>query len=287
MKLLAWFALFATAAQCVFAFDLTVVSYNVESDKDTDPAKVVQDLQRIPTSHVWGLVEVDSADLETYRDAIDPSYTLIFGNTGFNSGRPDDRLAIVFDPTVLELRGQAEELSAAGGSRHPLLAKFRVISTGGEFWFVVNHLQRGLGDPTNERRQAQADWLDKWAQQKADNVNPPAIVLAGDYNFDVTPYTKRGNPAFEIFMYNGMFRWVEPGCLVDNSCPLTGTGCHDHYNSILDFVFLAGPARHWSATSEMLFLDDVDYCANERLGTSNQMIPGGADHRPIRAVLTF
>jgi hypothetical protein len=26
------------------------------------------------------------------------------------------------------------------------------------------------------------------------------------------------------------------------ACPLTGTGCNTNYNSILDFVFLAGPA---------------------------------------------
>lgn len=278
--------LFVLAAQPAFAFDLTVVSYNVESDADTDPAKVVQDLQRIPAAHIWGLVEVDSADLETYRAAIGQNFVLIAGSTGINTGRPDDRLAIIFDPAVLAQVGQTEELSAAGGSRHPLLARFRVIATGAEFWFVLNHLQRGSGR-TDERRQAQADWLNKWAQGKADNVNPPAIVLAGDYNFDVTPYTRRGNPAFELFMYDGMFRWVEPACLADQSCPVTGTGCHPHFNSILDFVFLAGPARHWSATSEILFKDEAAYCANEKLTVGGQMVPGGADHRPVRAVLSF
>lgn len=274
--------LFTMAAQPAFAFDLIIVSYNVESDADTDPAKVVQDLQRIPASHIWGLVEVDSADLQTYRAAIGQNFVLIAGNTGIQSGR-DDRMAIIFDPTVLEQTEQAEELSPAGGSRHPLLAKFRVIATGDEFWFVVNHLQRGR----EETRQAQADWLNKWAQGKADNVNPPAIVLVGDYNFDVTPYTRRGNAAFGLFMQDGMFRWVESPCIADNSCPLTGTGCHPHFNSILDFVFLTGPARHWTATAEILFKDEADYCAKERLQSGGQMVPGGADHRPIRAVLTF
>ncbi len=40
----------------------TVVSYNVESDKGTDPAEVVQDIQQIPASHIWGLVEVDTGE---------------------------------------------------------------------------------------------------------------------------------------------------------------------------------------------------------------------------------
>ncbi|MCZ6592085.1 MAG: hypothetical protein O7B98_13215, partial [Alphaproteobacteria bacterium] len=152
-----------------------------------------------------------------------------------------------------------------------------------EFWFVVNHLQRGR----EQTRQAQAAWLSEWAQRRAKTQTNPAIVLAGDFNFDVTPYTKHGNRAFDLFMQDGMFRWVVPGCVDTDTCPLTGSGCNPTFNSILDFVFLAGPARHWSATSEILFKDEVDYCPNERLGTSGQMIPGGADHRPVRAVLTF
>ena len=262
-------------AHPVLAFELSVVSYNVESDSDTDATAVAQDIQRIPQSHIWGLVEVDTPDLEAYRAAIGQDFVLIPGNTGQYSNRPDDRMAIIFDSDVLEQIGQTEELSAAGGSRHPLLARFRVKATGQEFWFVLNHLQRGR----EETRQAQADWLNKWAQGKADNQVPPSIVLLGDYNFDVTPYTKRGNEAFDLFMQDGMFRWVEPGCLAANSCPLTGTGCHPQFNSILDFVFLAGPARRWSASSEILFKDDADYCALEG--------QGGADHRPVRAILTF
>lgn len=257
-----------------YAFDLTVVAYNLESSSDTDPAVVVQDIQQIPQSHLWALVEVDTPDLQTYRAAIGQNFTLIEGDTGIRSG-PDDRMAIVFDNTVLEQVGQPEELSAAGGSRHPLLAKFRVLATGDEFWFVVNHLQRGR----EQTRQGQADWLNQWARGKADNQVPPAIVLAGDFNFDVTPYTKRGNRAFDLFMQDGMFRWVVPGCVDNNSCPLTGSGCNPTFNSILDFVFLAGPARHWTGTSQILFKDDATYCADE----SN----GGADHRPVRVVLTF
>lgn len=253
-----------------FAFDLTVVAYNVESDSDTNPTTVAQNIQDIPQSHLWGLVEVDPDDFQTYRNAIDSNFTLIEGGTGGN-----DRLAIVFDNTVLEQVGQTQELSTAGGTRHPLLAKFRVLATGDQFWFVVNHLQRGR----EETRQAQADWLNKWAQGRVQTQTNPAIILAGDFNFDVTPYTKQGNRAFDLFMQDGMFRWVVPGCVDTNTCPLTGTGCTARFNSILDFVFLAGPARQWSATSEILFKDDATYCDDE---TS-----GGADHRPVRAVLTF
>ena len=80
------------AVEPALAFQLSVVSYNVESDRDTDPAKVVQDLQRIRHSHLWGLVEVNRADLETYRATIGQTFVLIAGETGSTSGRPDDRM---------------------------------------------------------------------------------------------------------------------------------------------------------------------------------------------------
>lgn len=261
------------------AFELTVVSYNVESDskynkksntKDTEPDSVAKDLKRIPKSHIWGLSEVQKKDFETYRKAIGKNFKLIEGETG-----GADRLAIVFDPDVLEQIGDMDELSEAGGSRHPLIEKFKVKRTEQEFLFVVNHLQRGA----NSVRKAQAAWLNIWAREEAKKKNPSAIILVGDYNFDVNPYTKQGNPAYELFMQNGMFRWVEPSCIADRSCPTTGTGCNSEYNSILDFVFLAGSARSWKAKSEILFKDEADYCEKEE--------SGGSDHRPIRAVLTI
>ena len=255
------------------AFDLTVVSFNVESDSDTLPAKVADDLRRILPLHIWGLSEVNAKDFEIYRRAIGDEFGLIEGNTGRG-----DRLAIIFDARILEQKN-VEELSDARGSRHPLVAKFKIKGSKREFLFVVNHLQRG----NKYVRQTQAGWLNQWAQKKAEGKDPPAIIFAGDYNFDVSPSTRKGNTAFDLFMSNGTIRWVEPACIFDNNCPSTGTGCNKRYDSILDFVFLAGSAQSWTATSEILFKNDATYCANE--GSNKK--PGASDHRPIRAVLTF
>ena len=254
------------------SFELTVVSYNVESDSDTKSDSVATDLKRVPQSHIWGLSEVYARDFETYRKAIGENFELIEGETGST-----DRLAIIFDPAVLEQIGQKYEPDA-GGSRHPLIARFKVKETNQEFLFVVNHLQRGRGS-TDKKRQAQAKWLNNWVQGKAEKGTLPAIILAGDYNFDVDPKTKKGNPAYKFFMKNGRFRWVEPFCIASGNCPPTGTACNPRYNSILDFVFLAGPAQTWKAESEILFKDETNYCKKEELG--------GSDHRPIRAVLTI
>ena len=247
-------------------FELAVVSYNVESDADTDPDTVARDIARIPESHLWGLSEVDPRHFDKYRIAVGDRYKILKGTTG-----GADRLALVYDPEILTVKENAE-LSEAGGSRHPLMARFEMNGPGREIIVVLNHLQRG-----NARtRRAQAQWLNQWAAKA--NDEPPSVILLGDYNFDVEPNTKRGNRAYELFLEGGVFRWIEPSCIAQAACPATGTGCNPRYSSILDFVFLAGDARTWAATSEILFKNDATYCRNEKRG--------GSDHRPVCALVS-
>lgn len=258
------------------AVDLTFVSFNVESDADTTPSAVARDISRIPASDVWALSEVSPRDFETYRMAVGENYRMFRGSTGGS-----DRLAIIYDPDVLSVVDEAVELSDAGGSRHPLMAVFAVNETNEEVWVVANHLQRGSGEDAafNGTRQNQAAWLNRWAAEHSEAERVPSMVLIGDFNFDVSQSTRRGNRSYEIFTRNGIFRWVEPSCLADSSCPATGTQCNPRFGSILDFVFLAGAAREWEASSEILFKNDPTYCENDD--------DGGADHFPVRAVLSF
>lgn len=257
-------------------FDLSVVSYNVESDSDTDPEVVAADIALIPESHLWGLSEAPPGYFDTYRAAIGNRYQIIKGTTGGG-----DRLAIVYDPEVLAER-DSKEFSGAGGSRHPLMARFKIKGTTREIIVVLNHLQRGSGREAanNPTRQAQARWLNGWATGTVAVDDPPAMILLGDYNFDFDIHDKDGNRAYDYFMESAIFRWIEPPCLAQGSCPSTGTGCNDDYSSVLDFVFLAGAAKTWTATSEILFKSKAAaYCANDS--------EGGADHFPVRAILTL
>ena len=269
--LLGVFILISFTAQAS-ATDLTVISFNVESDRDTNPKVVANVIKKITTDHnphIWGLSEVRARDFETYRKAAGSNFKIIRGL----SGRAD-RLAIVYNPKVLT-QIEVKELSDAGGSRHPLMAKFKLNGSQREFYFVVNHLQRGK----SHVRQNQARWLNKWVRNMTKVKDVPAIIFAGDYNFDVDPDTKKGNKAFDLFMADNVVRWIKPSCIAQADCPETGTGCDRRYNSILDFVFLAGNAINWKATSEILFKDSSGYCADE--------LTGGSDHRPIKAVLEF
>ena len=221
-------------AACASAFELVVVSYNVESDSDTSADVVSQDIADIPVSHLWALAEVNAGDFGAYREAVGQEYAILQGTTGRS-----DRLAIVYDPRVLTVLGDAVKLSDAGGSRHPFMARFRAADSDAELVVVANHLQRGNA----QTRQAQAQWLNGWAASITDVETPPAVVLLGGFNFDVEPDNETDNRAYDLFLEGDVFHWVRPLCLDQDTCPATGTGCNPRYTSILDFVFLAGAAK--------------------------------------------
>jgi hypothetical protein len=90
-------------------------------------------------------------------------------------------------------------------------------------------------------------------------------VLTGDYNFDVNINTKKGNPAFVAMTDEGVFRWLEP-------TPFRAT---HKAGSVLDFVFLSGPAQKWSGLTEVVKLSD------DAVDTLS-----GSDHRPVKTRLS-
>lgn len=258
------FSSVATTAPA-FAANLSVISYNVESDdiEDTDPQKVAEDIQRIAGADLWGFSEVANRDAAAiFRDAVaypGADFDSRLGTTGSN-----DKLQFVFNQNVLRLIDW-DELDNSGGTRAPLFARFEFIPNGQQFLFTVNHFNRG----DKEKRQKQAQTLRDWAERET-----LPIIAVGDYNFDFNPQTKSGNQAFEIFLEDDTFEWLEPQCLRNGNCPDTGTQCDPRYNSILDFVFVANEAKKWSADSQVLFLDEA-VCSKEKEGYS--------DHRPVIA----
>lgn len=67
----------------------------------------------------------------------------------------------------------------------------------------------------------------------------------------------------------GLWEWIKPTTLVTTQC--SGDPCA--FNSVLDFVFTAGAARDWQATSEII-VRDGDFPDDETT----------SDHRPVKAV---
>lgn len=263
---------------------LVVVTYNVESDADTNPDRVADTIATVVNSTpippaLWGFSEVpDTAAANQYAAAAGNGFEVIVGTTG-NS----DKLAIAYDPDRLKLvDGSVVELTNSGGSRAPLVAEFEVLPGGPAILVVDNHFNRGSED----RRNAQARFLRGWIEERTQ----PVIAL-GDFNFDyavdldfVQPSNCRqvdiaaGNEAFQIFTTSDAIRWIEPDCLNDPmiACPPTGTACDPCFNSILDFVFLAAAAKDWPGRSQIL-RPRPDYCEVEGAG--------GADHYPVLAAI--
>jgi endonuclease/exonuclease/phosphatase family metal-dependent hydrolase len=218
---------------------------------------------------LWALTEVEGKDaaliFKQAAEKNDGKYRYIIGDTGHGYGGRADRLAILYRLDTLKLLKHSE-LDYMPGSRKPLLAEFRHKATGIKFSFMVNHFNRGNAN----KRRKQASRLNQWTKKQTQ-----AVVMAGDYNFDFNPKSKKGNRAFNILTQGNAVKWVQPECVLDGDCPKTGTQCDRRYNSILDFFFVAGKAKQWDAVSEVL-LKEAGYCKRDRKGY--------ADHRPVMAV---
>ena len=104
-----------------------------------------------------------------------------------------------------------------------------------EFIVVLNHLARGNA----ELRREQARALRLWVAAQ----NAPVLAI-GDYNFDYDFPTGKGNEAFEEFLSDDTWQWVEPAKLVDtNWSDRDEDGVDDYPDSCLDFMFVSGKAK--------------------------------------------
>lgn len=246
---------------------ITIVTYNTESDADTDPVLVAEDIARIAEGvDLWALTEVGAklGSVKTYRDAAASSgarYRYVLGKHG-----KADRLAVLYDIGKFQ-EESTRELTHIPGSRKPLVVELRHKQSGIRFFLVANHFNRRDA----ERRQVQAEELRKWAIRRR-----LPVILAGDFNFDFDPKTGEGNAAFDIFMEGEGILMLEPACVANGNCPRTGTQCDQKYNSILDFVFLSGHADEWTGSAEILMRERAT-CVRDR--------QGHADHRPVKAVI--
>lgn len=245
------------------AQSLSVASFNVESG-DATTVRLSQDIQRVAPTDVWGFSEVLNdtwgSAFEATLSAGGTDYDRILGTTG-----GDDRLLIVYNKARLQLLRHFElsDVNIGGTGRAPLVSHFRIRENGQEFLFMVNHLFRNAAD----RRREQATRLNTWA-----TAQPLPVIAVGDYNFDWNlPDGESDHDAgYDNMTRNDVFRWVRPATLVK-------TQCNPNFNSVLDFVFVSGPAKNWQARSEILFTEP-EYCQDD---------PQRSDHRPVHAMFAL
>jgi hypothetical protein len=251
---------------------LRVAGWNMESH-ESDDAPLREQLAAKQGVDVWGLSEVRDADaLAAFElgaeQGENADFEALLGTTGGG-----DKLAVIFDTTVVELVG-LEELTELqeGISNHraALVAHFRGRSTGQEFLFLVNHLARG--DRALRRRQAA--FLNDWAEAQT-----LPVIAVGDYNFDYHVAFGDGgerDPAFDAMVEDGAFIWVRPETLVK-------TQASDSFQTVLDFVFVANPIPAWTGESVILARAGDEPAPPGDFDDSDQ----ATDHRPVDATFSM
>lgn len=247
----------------LYAEELTVIGYNVESGGAQSNA-VGQRISHIDGCDVWGLSEVQNASwAQQFEDAAEQgegpnaNFERVIGTTG-----GADKLLIIYDNKRFEKINDFEltHINVGGRVRAPLVAHLRERDSGQEFLFMVNHLYRSRSG----QRHLQARMLNQWARQQT-----LPIIAVGDYNFDwdVEDGDTDHDEGYDEMIGGGIFTWVRP------PPPLKKTHCSTRFNSVLDFVFVAGDAKGWGGTSEILVAPGD--CPDD-----NQT----SDHRPVKAV---
>jgi hypothetical protein len=124
-------------------------------------------------------------------------------------------------------------------------------------------------------RRRQAAGLRKWAEAQS-----LPLLAIGDYNFDYNFHDKAGNRAFQLFTKYNVWEWLRPEKLIDsiwadNDPRLPDVLRTDRYPaSILDFIFVAGPAQQWQAKSWVV-VRPGDFPDSDET----------SDHRPVAGVV--
>ncbi|MEQ9549589.1 MAG: endonuclease/exonuclease/phosphatase family protein [Coleofasciculus sp. G3-WIS-01] len=246
---------------CANASELKVASFNVESGDAVPSVIARKHIAPLEDIDIWGFSEVQNetwlTDLEQgTEEGENADFQTILGRTGRG-----DRLAIAYNSNLLEevKHYELDDINIGGRVRAPLVAQFRFKPTGEEFLFVVNHLYR----TSESSRHEQARLLNEWGRSQE-----LPIIAAGDYNFDWDVISGVHDEGWDFLTADDVFTWVKPEKLI-------ATICSNRYNGVLDFVFVAGEAKNWSASSVILYGDPSDaYCPDDQTTS---------DHRPILA----
>ena len=253
-----------TATIPASAQSLSLMTWNVESD-GSDPAVIAEQLGQLAGHWIYALTEVDNRQFERFRSALGANFKSING-----THKENDYLQIIYDASKLELLGWSEieeegdiKFNRENRSlRCPLYARFKRNDNEQIFQVVTNHLARGNA----KFRTKQAVGLREWARGQT----VPTISI-GDFNFDFEFATRQGNTAFNEFMRDGIWKWIEPKKLVDtNWYDRENDGQDDYPGSMLDFAFVAGPAKKMKWQCEVL-VRDGDFPDNKKT----------SDHRPV------
>ncbi len=245
---------------------ISILAWNIELG-GSELATIQQQLEELAPFDILALSEVPKKSSS--------DFTKRWGNEASRIGEKGGEacLMLTWNPDKFE-KIQSQELTrindqefAPGIQSAPLVAQLRHKRSSTEFIVVMNHLTRG----SEELRKRQATLLVDWAKQQS-----LPIIAVGGYNFDYDIPTKKGNAAFDAFLSDATWQWIEPKPMVDtNWADRNRDGKDDYPDSMLDFSFAAGPATQWTLESKII-IREGDFPDNEKT----------SDQRPIRTTVT-
>jgi endonuclease/exonuclease/phosphatase family metal-dependent hydrolase len=245
---------------------ISILAWNVESG-GSDPNVIAQQLKELGSPDIVCLSEVGPNNFDLFKSALGATYIAINGTTG-----RADRLQIIYNSQKFdalqtqELQQYREHTLNNGNHRSPLFVRLAMRGTERQFILMVNHLARGNA----ELRKLQAIGLREWARDQ----NAPLIAI-GDFNMDFDFPTERGNEAFSEMVRDNIWMWVRPEPLIDtNWADRDNDGIDDYPDSMLDFAFVAGPAKTWSPHCTVI-VRPGDFPDDQTT----------SDHRPIQLIV--
>lgn len=247
---------------------LSVLAWNVESGGN-DPDVIAAQLKDLTGYDIYCLSEVHADNFGKYTNALPTGFVSV--NSSLGGG---DRLQIIFNSNRFELLQQKElhdhgEYKLNNGNhRSPLFVRLKDRGSSIEFIVMTNHLARRNA----ELRKQQAVGMREWARDQ--NV---AVINIGDFNMDFDFRTQQGNSAFPEMIRDNIWSWVKPVEFIDtNWSDPDGDGKDNYPDSMLDFAFVAGPAKDWNPECRAI-VREGDFPDDDTT----------SDHRPIELTLTL
>lgn len=225
------------------AQQFSIMAWNIEGSS-SDPAVIKNQLgEFLEPFDILALMEVSPGQIEDLGGQ--------FQKTSYAAGTSSNiRLLVAWDDTkfeatrVIELREYNGVVIGEGGQRAPLIVTLRIKDGGREFHLINNHLARGNEDKRNQ----QANALVEWARNQA-----LPVIAVGDFNMDYEFKSQKGNEAFSIMQRDGIYTWIKPFPLIDtNWYDKEHDGKDDFPESILDYTFVAGPAKDWKISTHVI-----------------------------------
>lgn len=279
------FALFMSVTMVAHAQDLTVVTFNTESDDaDTSIGLVSQQIAELGELDILAMQEVESTSAlsrytKTIAETLGGKWRYVISESGYNRTRANDLLGIVYNSekfrqvATTELHmvrskpSSGEYGSPMWSLRGVLLVRFVQISTGLEFQIGTMHLKCCNAAKI---RKHQAKLLSRELQKQ-----PIPTILLGDSNIPIDPMgdalTGDNLETFSYLTTNAGLSWIKP----ENPMP-TQCSSNPNHQSMLDQIYVS--SSHISLGRALILFPEDDFCELDSQGY--------ADHRPIKATFS-